>query len=168
MASACSSAPWPSDARLAQTSPSRFLSGCVGITPAALLGASTGDLMPPESMGKAMSAGRWFLDSAGEGETQLPTIAPFPQLVAPIAGGYLSQQAGWRCILWLLAILMAVAIPALFLLWETYAPIILARKAKQLRRLAMSASLDSSHTTPQQAIGAALFLFTSPVLFLLS
>lgn len=58
------------------------------------------------------SAGRWFLDSAGEEETQLPTIAPFPQLVTPIAGGYLSQQAGWRCILWLLAILVRLAVQA--------------------------------------------------------
>lgn len=31
----------------------RFFSGCVGITPAALLGGSIGDLMPPSSMGKA-------------------------------------------------------------------------------------------------------------------
>ncbi|KAG8421860.1 hypothetical protein J3458_003697 [Metarhizium acridum] len=59
-------------------------------------------------------------------------IAP---LIAPVIGGYLSEYAGWKWVLWLNTILYgAIAVSSLFILWETYAPILLSRKARLLRK----------------------------------
>ncbi|KAF5122329.1 MFS transporter prlG [Metarhizium anisopliae] len=141
----------------------RFFAGCVGITPAALLGGSIGDLMPPSSMGKA--TGSIAIGSL---------IAP---LIAPVIGGYLSEYAGWRWVLWLNTILYgAIAFPSLFILRETYAPILLSRKARRLRRETGDSRyrycLDSN-TSRAVAFKEALirplqFLVTSPIVFILS
>jgi MFS family permease len=61
-----------------------------------------------------------------------PLLGP---VIGPIAGGFLSQAEGWRWIFWVIAIATGVsAIAALFILSESYAPILLERKAKRLRR----------------------------------
>ncbi|KAL2132749.1 hypothetical protein VTI74DRAFT_3404 [Chaetomium olivicolor] len=57
----------------------RFLSGLVGVAPLSLGGSSIGDVMPPESVAKAMAI--WGLGSL---------VGP---IFAPIAGGYVSQNA---------------------------------------------------------------------------
>ncbi|CAO2650497.1 Nn.00g017890.m01.CDS01 [Neocucurbitaria sp. VM-36] len=98
----------------------RLLSGCVGVTPLALGASSVGDVMADEQMGKPMAV--WGLASL---------LAP---VLAPIAGGYLSEAAGWRWIFWVILMAMGVLIVASpFLLRESYAPVILERKAARLR-----------------------------------
>ncbi|GKZ28479.1 hypothetical protein AbraIFM66950_007147 [Aspergillus brasiliensis] len=99
----------------------RLISGCAGVTPLALGGGSIGDLMAPEKLGTAMAI--WGLGSL---------VAP---VFAPIAGGYLSEDVGWRWIFWVITIPMAVlTILSFIILRETYAPILLERKARRLRR----------------------------------
>ncbi|KAJ5188095.1 Major facilitator superfamily domain general substrate transporter [Penicillium cf. griseofulvum] len=99
----------------------RFISGCAGVTPLALGGGTIGDLMPPERMGTAMAV--WGLGSL---------VAP---VFSPIAGGYLSQDAGWRWIFWVIAIPMAIlTILSPFLIRETYAPVLLEAKTRRLRK----------------------------------
>ncbi|KAJ5158045.1 Major facilitator superfamily domain general substrate transporter [Penicillium coprophilum] len=99
----------------------RFISGCAGVAPLALGGGTIGDLMPPERMGTAMAI--WGLGSL---------VAP---VFSPIAGGYLSQDAGWRWIFWVIAIPMAIlTIMSPFLIHETYAPVLLEAKTRRLRK----------------------------------
>ncbi|KAJ5666053.1 uncharacterized protein N7477_008501 [Penicillium maclennaniae] len=99
----------------------RFISGCAGVTPLALGGGTIGDLMPPERMGTAMAV--WGLGSL---------VAP---VFSPIAGGYLSEAAGWRWIFWVIAIPMAIlTILSPFLICETYGPVLLEAKSRRLRK----------------------------------
>ncbi|KAJ5358646.1 MFS general substrate transporter [Penicillium cataractarum] len=98
----------------------RLICGCAGATPLALGGGSISDLMEPERMGTAMAI--WGLGSLA------------PPVFSPIAGGYLGQYMGWRWIFWVIAIpmgILTVIFP--FLIRETYAPVLLERKAKHLR-----------------------------------
>jgi MFS family permease len=101
-----------------------------------------------------------------------PTIGP---CVGPIIGGFLIQAEGWRWNFWLIAILVhiplffkphksnshqagAFMIMSLFLMKETYAPVILARKTARLRKetgnLELRSKLDSGLSTRD------LFLFS--------
>lgn len=57
------------------------------------------------------------------------------QLVGPLAGGFLSDAAGWRWLYWLTLILSGVIwIVITFTVPETYAPTILAKRAEKLRK----------------------------------
>lgn len=56
-------------------------------------------------------------------------------LVGPLVGGYLSDALGWRWLYWLTLILSGVIwILITFTVPETYAPTILARRAKKMRK----------------------------------
>ena len=55
--------------------------------------------------------------------------------VAPICGAYISQGASWRWIFWATSIFtVLIQVTALFFLRETFAPAILAKKAKLIRK----------------------------------
>ncbi|RDK38334.1 MFS general substrate transporter [Aspergillus phoenicis ATCC 13157] len=130
----------------------RLISGCAGVTPLALGGGSIGDLMAPEKMGTAMVI--WGLGSL---------VAP---VFAPIAGGYLSENVGWRWIFWVITIPMAVlTILSIVTLRETYAPILLERKARRLRRETGDRDLRSRSATPKSQHE---MLLTSPVVMMLA
>src|SRR5271154_19986 len=60
-----------------------------------------------------------------------PFIGP---VLGPIVGGYVTQAVGWRWTIWILMILAGVVLPFQVLAPETYAPIILYRKAKRLEK----------------------------------
>lgn len=99
----------------------RFLQGCWSVAPLTIGAGSLADMVAPQRRGAAMSL--WSLG---------PLLGP---VIGPIAGGFLSQAEGWRWIFWVIAIATGVsAIAALFILSESYAPILLERKAKRLRR----------------------------------
>ncbi|KAL7651478.1 hypothetical protein ACMYSQ_011193 [Aspergillus niger] len=141
----------------------RLISGCAGVTPLALGGGSIGDLMAPEKMGTAMAI--WGLGSL---------VAP---VFAPIAGGYLSENVGWRWIFWVITIPMAVlTILSIVTLRETYAPILLERKAQRLRRETGDHDLRSRSTTPKSQhevffdalVRPLKMLLTSPVVMTLA
>ncbi|KAM5385579.1 hypothetical protein ACJZ2D_000778 [Fusarium nematophilum] len=90
--------------------------GFDGSVPITVGSGSIADLMPIESRGKAMSV--WALG---------PLLRP---CIGPLAGGYLIQAARWRWVYWLVVIIGDVFIPGSFLfIKETYAPILLKRKA---------------------------------------
>ncbi|GKZ22857.1 hypothetical protein AbraIFM66951_004981 [Aspergillus brasiliensis] len=141
----------------------RLISGCAGVTPLALGGGSIGDLMAPERMGTAMAI--WGLGSL---------VAP---VFAPIAGGYLSEDVGWRWIFWVITIPMAVlTILSFIVLRETYAPILLERKAQRLRQETGNHDIRPRSGTPMsqhQVFFDALvrplkMLLTSPVIMMLA
>ncbi|KAF2405552.1 MFS general substrate transporter [Trichodelitschia bisporula] len=110
----------------------RFLMGCAGVAPLTLGGGTIADMMPVERRGKAMA-----LYAMG------PMIGP---VVGPIAGGYMVESIGWRWVYWLLAIVSGVATVLSFVLMrESYAPVILARKAARLRKATGNMALRSKY-----------------------
>ncbi|ETS83241.1 hypothetical protein PFICI_05117 [Pestalotiopsis fici W106-1] len=99
----------------------RLLMGLSGVVPLTIGSGTIADMMPIESRGRSVSI--WALG---------PLLGP---CVGPVAGGYLSRAAGWRWVFWLIAILAGFFIPVSFLCQrETYAPVLLERRARRLRK----------------------------------
>jgi len=118
----------------------RFISGLGGSAPLAIGPGVLADLWPAEERGKALG-----LYVAG------PLLGP---AIGPIAGGYIAEYTTWRWVFWSIAIYTALMqIAGLFALQETYAPVLLARKAAKIAKAAKAAgtdnnlSLQPTHTT---------------------
>ena len=136
----------------------RFLLGCAGASPLTLGGGTIADMIVQEKRGASMAI--WAMG---------PLIGP---VVGPVCGGYLSQAKGWRWIYWVLAIVSgAAAILAAIILKESYAPVILAQKAKRLRKQTGNPNLRSkldNNLPPREFFKRAIFrptkmLFLSPI-----
>ncbi|KAH9232879.1 hypothetical protein K456DRAFT_1910538 [Colletotrichum gloeosporioides 23] len=138
----------------------RFLSGLGGSAPQALGGGVLSDCFRAEERGTA---------------TAIYSLAPFlGPAVGPIAAGYLTQYMSWRWIFWTVSIADAVVqILAFLFLSETYAPKILAVKAKKLRKLTGNKNLRTEYERPDRTFGQTLgknlvrpfrMLFTQPAL----
>lgn len=116
----------------------RFLAGFTGVAVLTLGSGSIVDMLPREQRGRAIS-----LWSGG------PLLGP---IIGPVLGGFLVESLGWRWVFWVIAIAVSeknscftyrsaklsqygVGTVASYLaLRETYAPHILERKAKRLRK----------------------------------
>lgn len=70
----------------------RFLMGLAGAVPITIGSGSIADIMPIEKRGRAMAV--WALG---------PLLGP---CIGPVAGGYLTQAAGWRWVFWLIVIVV--------------------------------------------------------------
>ena len=95
----------------------------------------------------------------------------------PVCGGFLSQAAGWRWIFWVLAIAIGVvSIAAAPIIRETYAPVLLERKTKRLRKETGNPNLRSKleqNLPPREVFVQAIsrptkLLFLSPICGLMS
>ncbi|GAK67647.1 MFS multidrug transporter [Moesziomyces antarcticus] len=106
----------------AQLTVLRFFAGLGGSAPLAVGGGTIADLFEPGERGSAM--GMYSL---------APLLGP---AIGPIVGGWIVQELGqWRWIFWVSSIYGGLtAFIGLFLLPETYAPEILKRKARKLRK----------------------------------
>ncbi|KAL2016341.1 hypothetical protein VTK56DRAFT_3853 [Thermocarpiscus australiensis] len=110
----------------------RFLMGLAGSVPITIGSGSIADMMPVEMRGRAMAA--WALG---------PLLGP---CVGPVAGGYLIGAAGWRWVYWLITIVAGViSVFTFFTLRESYAPVILERKAARLRKETGNQALRSQY-----------------------
>jgi multidrug resistance protein len=99
----------------------RFFAGCFGSAPMANGGGSIADMFPPEQRAAMMAA-----FSIG------PLLGP---IIGPAVGGVLAQNKGWRWTFWLVAIMGgAVSVAMVLVMRESYAPVILDRRTKRLRR----------------------------------
>ncbi|KAF2138166.1 uncharacterized protein K452DRAFT_95987 [Aplosporella prunicola CBS 121167] len=99
----------------------RFLAGLGGSAPLAIGGGVLSDMFRPEERGKAISV-----------YSLAPLIGP---AVGPIAGGFITMRTTWRWTFWATSIADAVIqVVGLLYLQETYAPVLLKRKAAKLRR----------------------------------
>ncbi|KZF22154.1 major facilitator superfamily protein [Xylona heveae TC161] len=99
----------------------RAIDGIAFSAPMTLVGGTLADLWKTEERGVPMAA-----------FSAAPFIGP---AVGPLVGGFLSDAAGWRWLYWLQLILSAVAFVLItFTVPETYAPTLLARRAKKLRK----------------------------------
>ncbi|KAK4542778.1 hypothetical protein LTR36_006154 [Oleoguttula mirabilis] len=100
---------------------SRLLAGFGASAIYALGGGVLGDLWRPEQRGWSLSV-----------YSLIPLLAP---AVGPIIGGYLTEGASWRWVYWATSIIQGVLVIFCFLIFkETYAPLILERRARRLRR----------------------------------
>ena len=71
----------------------------------------------------------------------------------PVAGGYLSEAKGWRWVFWVLAIVSGALTVSMFMFMkESYAPLILQRKADRLRKETGNMQL---HTEPSSSVEGA-------------
>ncbi|KAJ5247128.1 MFS transporter cpaT [Penicillium chermesinum] len=141
----------------------RFFAGCAGSCPLTIGAGSIADMYVRERRGRAISS--WAMG---------PILGP---VVGPVAGGYLSQAKGWRWTFWVLAMASgAVTISSYFTIKESYAPTLLEKKAKKLRKETGNPNLRSvldRGKTPRE-----LFMFSivrpvkmlvfSPIVIMLS
>ncbi|TGJ84139.1 hypothetical protein E0Z10_g4621 [Xylaria hypoxylon] len=99
----------------------RFLAGLFGVAPVTNGGGTIADIVPQKHRGTVLA-----LYSVG------PLLGP---IVGPIAGGFLSGAKGWRWNFWLLAIISGfITIVMLFVMKESFGPVILQRKTERLRK----------------------------------
>ncbi|KAJ7858270.1 MFS general substrate transporter [Mycena olivaceomarginata] len=99
----------------------RFLAGFGGAAPQSIGGAIVGDMWSPTERGTAMS---------------LYSIAPLVgPSTGPLVGGWIAQKSNWHWVFWSVSIADAILqIAAFMCLRETYAPEILKRKARFIRK----------------------------------
>jgi len=99
----------------------RFLSGLSGSAPLALGAGILSDVWAPMELARASA-----IYALG------PLIGP---ITAPIIAGFIVQDLQWRWVFWILTILIGVAMVIGFIFYrtETYAVVLLNRKAKMLR-----------------------------------
>jgi multidrug resistance protein len=99
----------------------RLLAGCAGSAPLTLGGGTIADLFPPEQRAGAMAI--WSMG---------PLLGP---VIGPVCGGFLVENMSWRWVFWIMAIFGgAFGLLLLIVGRETYAPILLEKKAAALRK----------------------------------
>ncbi|KAJ3761999.1 MFS polyamine transporter [Lentinula raphanica] len=109
----------------------RFFAGIGGSAPLTIGGAVIGDTFHPEERGRAIA-----MYALG------PMIGP---AAGPVIGAWIAARVSWRWVFWSTTIFdVAVQAVGLFLLQETFAPVLLERKAQ---KLAQSARTDAEKGT---------------------
>ncbi|KAF7932471.1 uncharacterized protein EAE98_003770 [Botrytis deweyae] len=117
----------------------RLLTGFGGSAPLAVGGGLVSDLWLPEQRGQALA-----IYTAG------PLLGP---AIGPIIGGYITEDASWRWIFWVVSIASAfIEILALCFLAETYPPSILSQKAKRLRKETGNSNLRTEYDDPDRTL----------------
>ncbi|KAK6210758.1 hypothetical protein LQW54_005963 [Pestalotiopsis sp. IQ-011] len=100
---------------------SRFLAGFGASAIYSLAGGVLGDVWPAEQRGRSL--GLYIL---------IPILG---SAVGPIIGGFMAERTTWRWMFWATSIFQALMIAvSLVVFKETYAPLILRRRAVRLRR----------------------------------
>lgn len=143
----------------------RFFAGAIGSSPLTNAGGVIADMFPAKQRGVAMS---------------LFAAAPFlGPVLGPIIGGFLGMNAGWRWVMGFLAAFSgAVWIMGSLLMPETYAPVLLRRRAQRLSKLSgkvyrSKLDIDQGKVSLKDSFKIALsrpwiLLFREPIVFLLS
>ncbi|KIW24637.1 uncharacterized protein PV07_10341 [Cladophialophora immunda] len=142
----------------------RLIDGIAFSAPMTLVGGTLADLWKNEERGVPMAV-----------FSAAPFIGP---AIGPLAGGFLGDAAGWRWLYWIQLILAGVCLGILtFTVPETYAPILLDKRAKKLRketgdsRYVTERDLDMRPLTQQLAIfllRPLQLLFLEPIVLLIS
>lgn len=141
----------------------RFLAGVFGCAAITNGGGTIADMIPQENRGTAL-----VVFSIG------PLLGP---VIGPIAGGFLTEAAGWRWTFWLITIISGLlSVCMVPILRESYAHIILERKAARLRKETNNPLLRSRldiGLSPTEYFRRSInrplkMLFCSPVVFVSS
>jgi len=121
----------------------RFLAGLGGSAPLAIGGGLLSDVWSPDQRGKAISI-----------YSLAPLLGP---AVGPIAGGFIAENTTWRWVFWSTTCVdAAIQISGLFFLQETYAPVLLKRKAQKMRKETGNAALHTEAESPDRTLGKVL------------
>lgn len=138
----------------------RLLSGTCGSAGPTLGGASIGDMFLRKDRGKAQA-----LYSLG------PTAGP---ILGPLIGAFVVNGThGWRWLMWIMVIAPAVTVAfSFYFLKETYAPVLLRRKAKGAQKDDGTHIIDDK-VRPRALFGRAIkrpfkLLFFAPICTLMS
>lgn len=143
----------------------RFFAGAFGSSPLTNAGGVIADMFSAKQRGIAMS---------------LFAAAPFlGPVLGPIIGGFLGMNAGWKWVMGFLGIFSgAVWIMGSLLIPETYAPVLLRRRAEKLSKLTgkvyrSKIDIDQGKISLKESFKIALsrpwiLLFREPIVFLLS
>ncbi|KAH8703473.1 major facilitator superfamily domain-containing protein [Talaromyces proteolyticus] len=125
----------------------RLIVGLMASTPLTLGGGFIADLMVAEKRARALTI--WTM--------------------GPVIGGFLSQGAGWRWVLWFVVIISGTLTLACFIfVRETYSPVLLIRKAARLRKETGNPKLHSkfdSSKTAYETFSQAIIRPTKMLLF---
>jgi len=162
----------------------RFLSGCFAACPLTNSGAILADMyvsLAPSfaSLIRLASCCRWDNDTRGTAMS-IFVISPFAgPALGPIVGGYV-EVAGisWRWVFWILAIFSGLCfVLAVFFIPETYAPVLLVKKAQAIRKETgderFTAALEMQNTHWRVRLQTVLgrpfkVMFLEPLLLVLS
>ncbi|KAH9949419.1 MFS polyamine transporter [Amylocystis lapponica] len=99
----------------------RFLAGLGGSAPLAAGGAVLGDMWQPSQRGEAIAI-----------YSLAPLLGP---IIGPIAGGWIAERSTWRWVFRSTTIAaVLVQLVGFFLIKETFAPVLLQRKAKMIQQ----------------------------------
>ncbi|EME50399.1 hypothetical protein DOTSEDRAFT_69055 [Dothistroma septosporum NZE10] len=143
----------------------RFFAGAIGSSPLTNAGGVIADMFPSKERGLAMS---------------LFAAAPFMgPVLGPIVGGFAGETIGWRWVEGIMAIFTGVLwILGTLLVPETYAPVILRKRAKKLSAMTgkvykTKGDIDQGDVTISTVFKTSLsrpwvLLFKEPIVFLLS
>ncbi|CAN8105292.1 unnamed protein product [Discula destructiva] len=133
----------------------RFVQAVAAAAAPAIGGGVIGDMFDPKDRGRATGI-------YGLGMLLGPSLGP-------VAGGYITQEVGWRWNCWVIAIVGAVAVVASALvLKESYRPLVLERKVKLLRQQTGNPNLVSSMHHPTSGFQALKLSFVRPLRLLLT
>ncbi|KAI7395288.1 synaptic vesicle transporter [Hortaea werneckii] len=143
----------------------RFFAGAFGSSPLTNAGGVIADMFPARERGLAMS---------------IFAAAPFMgPVLGPIVGGFVGETVGWRWVEGVMAIFTgALWLLGMFLVPETYPPVIQRQRAKKLSKMTgkvyrSRADVDQGPTTFGHVFKTSLsrpwvLLFREPIVFLLS
>ncbi|KAJ7808993.1 MFS polyamine transporter [Mycena olivaceomarginata] len=145
----------------------RFLGGFFGVAPPVNAGGLIADIWNAEKRGTAVS---------------LFTLGVFVGPVAgPLVSGYMLESGtGWRWVFWVMMIFSGImAVLTIFLVPETYAPVILYKKVKALRKAdpVENKNLFAAYEKQDWSIGGVInrtlfrpfhMLYVEPTLFLIT
>ncbi|KAK7462878.1 hypothetical protein VKT23_007457 [Stygiomarasmius scandens] len=112
----------------------RFFAGIGGSAPITIGGAVVGDTFHPEQRGRAIAT-----YSLG------PMIGP---ALGPVVGAWIAELADWRWVFWSTSLFdVVVQVAGVLYLQETYAPVLLERKARRLAKsMATDPEKDGKHS----------------------
>ncbi|KAK6379070.1 Synaptic vesicle transporter SVOP [Exophiala oligosperma] len=142
----------------------RAIGGIAISVPVANIGGSLADLWRPEERGVPMAA-----------FSAAPFLGP---VFGPLIGGFTYESLGWRWLYYLqLIVTGALYVAMILFVPETYAPVILSRRAKKLRKTTSDDCYVAEHDLMHHSFGhiAQVYLtrplkllFTEPIVTLMS
>lgn len=124
----------------------RAIDGIAFSAPMTLVGGTLADLWKNEERGVPMAA-----------FSAAPFVGP---AIGPLVGGFLGDNKGWRWLYWIQLILSGAAwILITFTVPETYAPTLLARRAKKMREEENTDRYVTEQSLDARPLGEKLRLF---------